>query len=109
MEGMVGREMQELVGIGPESHLLSPCLLQPHTQRGMMAKKIKDIKECLQPFSDVLGGEILAYIIVFLVCLVITCWLCGYPQKIIKKIKQTLGKQSCTEKENSRIILVSLY
>lgn len=85
MEGKVGRGMWELVGIGPESHSLPPCLLQPHTTRGMMAKEIRDIRESLQPFSHVLGGESLAYITVVLVHLVVTCWLSGYPQKIINK------------------------
>lgn len=75
----------------------------------MTAKEIRDIKECLKPFSHVLGGESLPYIIVGLVCLVLTCWPCGYPQKINKKINKALGKQSCTGKENSRLILGSLF
>lgn len=46
-----------------------------------MAKEIRDTRKCLQPFSDVLGGEQLAYVIVFLVCLVITSWLYAILKK----------------------------
>lgn len=76
--------MWELVEKVPEGHLLLPCLLQPNRQ---MALEIKDIRECLQLFSHILGDESLIQIIVVLVCLVVTCRLCGGPQKIIKKIK----------------------
>lgn len=46
--------MWELVEKVPEGHLLLPCLLQPNRQ---MALEIKDIRECLQLFSRILGDE----------------------------------------------------
>lgn len=98
----------KLVGVSPEYHSLLPCLPQSHAPRGWW-QEIRGIRKALQPFLHILCDKTLAYIIVSLVCLVVTSWLCGYPQKIVTETFLTaLGKQSCIGKGNSRIALVSL-